>query len=386
MHDHHFLPYGKQTITNDDIAAVAAALKSDIITRGKQVEKFEEAFASYCGAKFAVAFSSGSSAMEAATRAADIGRFDRVITTPNTFVATIAPAIKQGATPVFLDIDRNTGNLNLEQLKHTLEVPFSRGQQVVIPVHFSGISVDMERLCRCLQNPSSVVIEDAAHALGSSYPTGEKVGSCAYSGMTVFSFHPVKTLTTGEGGMVTTNNPEYYEKLKRFRNSGIVKIEESSNPWLYDVEELSSNYNFTDFQAALGYSQLQRIHETIRKRQELAGYYRDQLSGIPHLQLFIDEVDSYTCFHLMVVQIDFDALGISRGDVMKQLFEKGIGTQVHYIPIYRHTFFKKQREDLSSYFPNMEAYYAQALSIPLFPEMEFSDVERVVSAIRQLLK
>lgn len=348
------------------------------------MQAFEEAVAQYCGVKYAVAFSSGSSAMDAAMHAAKVSRYDRVISTPNTFVATIAPSIKRGATPVFLDIDRRTGNFNLEQLKYTLEVPFSRGQQVVIPVHFSGIAVDMEQLSCCLQNPLSVVVEDAAHALGSSYATGQRVGSCAFSGMTVFSFHPVKALTTGEGGMVTTNNLDYCERLKRFRNNGIVKVQDSSSPWLYDVAELTGNHNFTEFQAALGMSQLKRLDQYIEKRRKLVGHYRVQLRDIPYLKLFTDEMDLHTCFHLMVVQIDFDALGISRGDVMNRLSEKGIGTQVHYIPVYRHSFFKKRREDISGYFPNMEAYFAQALSIPLFPEMEFSDVERVVSAIRQI--
>lgn len=382
MNDQNFLPYGRQSITDDDLAAVTEALKADWITRGPKVQEFEEAVAAYCGAKYAVAFNNGSSALEAATHAARIGKYDRVITTPNTFVATIGPSIKRGATPVFVDIDLETGSLNLEQLRFSLEVPFSRGQQVVIPVHFGGMTVDMETLCRAFVHPDSIVIEDAAHALGSSYSDGQKVGCCAYSAMTIFSFHPVKTITTGEGGMVTTNDPQLYDRLVKFRNNGIVKPEESLEPWYYEVTELTGNENFTDFQAALGLSQLKRLDQIADQRRALVARYRERFADVPHVRLFTSAQDDRTCFHLMVVQIDFEAIGISRYELMEELKEKGIGTQVHYIPVYRHPFFKKEKGDISEYFPNMEKYYAQALSLPLFPTMASADVDRVVEGVK----
>lgn len=385
MNDKNFLPYGRQSISDQDVRAVSDVLRSDWITRGPKVQEFEEAIAEYCGARYAVAFSTGSSALLAAAHVAGVGPYDRVITTPNTFVASIGPSIMKGATPVFVDIDRDTGNLSLEQLKYTLEVPFSRGQQVVIPVHFSGIAVDMEALSETFIHPDSLVIEDAAHALGSSYPDGSKVGCCAHSAMTVFSFHPVKAITTGEGGMVTTNDADYFQKLRQFRNNGIIKKEDHSLPWYYEVEELSGNYHLTEFQAALGLCQLARLDSIAEKRCSLVKRYRERLSGLPHLKLFNDQHDGRSCFHLMVVQIDFEKLGKPREELMEMLRKKGIGSQVHYIPVYRHPFFKKEKGDISAYFPEMEKYYAQALSLPLFYEMEEADVDRVATELESIL-
>ena len=385
MNDQNFIPYGRQSISDEDIHAVSEALRADWITRGPKVQEFEEAVAEYCGAKYAVAFNTGTSALDGAAYAAEICQYDRVITSPNTFVATIGPSIKRGATPIFVDIDLETGNLNLEQLKYTLEIPFSRGKQVVIPAHFSGIAVDMKKLSRTFIHPHSIVIEDAAHALGSSYPDGNKVGCCSYSTMTVFSFHPVKSITTGEGGMVTTNDHDLYERLRKFRNNGIVKADDPVDPWYYEVTELTGNENFTDFQAALGLSQLSRLDEIADKRRALVARYREGLNDVPHLKLFSSEKDLETCFHLMVAQVDFDAVGVSRSELMEQLKGKGIGTQVHYIPVYHQPFFKKEKGDISAYFPNMEKYYAQALSLPLFPAMSEADVDRVVEALKEAI-
>ncbi len=382
MNTDTFLPYGKQSITQEDVDVVTAALHSDWITRGPKVEEFEQAVAAYCGAEYAVAFTSGTAALMGACHAAGVGPNDRVITTPNTFVATVGAAARLGATPVFVDIDRSTGNINLDHLKHTVEVPSTRGQQVIIPVHFAGIAVDMARLDHSLVNPDSIVIEDAAHAIGSSYPDGKKVGCCAYSAMTTFSFHPVKTITSGEGGMVTTNDPELYHRLKRFRNNGIERLPDHPNPWHYDVTEITGNYNFTDMQAALGLSQLSRLDAFASKRRELILAYREAFRDVPHVKLFSADHDSATCYHLMVVQIDFEALEIPRSELMKALKEKGIGTQVHYIPVYRHSFFTKKSGDISQYFPEMETYFSQVLSLPLFPGMTAEDVNRVVDAIK----
>lgn len=392
MNTNPFLPYARQSIDSADIAAASQALEGPIITRGPKVEAFEDAIAKYCGAKYGVAFNTGTTALIAACHAAEVGPYDRMITTPNTFVASVTAGMRRGCTPIFVDIDRKTGNLNVEQAGINLEQKFSRGRHIILPVHFAGIAVDMCKLDSMIQNPDTVVIEDAAHALGSTYPDGQKVGCCAWSHMTIFSFHPAKTITTAEGGMVMTNDEELAHRLKRFRNNGIERepgrLEVETPPFdgYYEVKEMTGNYNFTEFQAALGLSQLNRIDQFIAKRQELMALYRQLLQNVPHVQLFTSEYDSRTAFHLCVVQIDFAAYNTTRGHVVSQLKERNIGTQVHYIPVYHHPFFNKPLGDISSYFPEMETYYAQALTLPLYYDLTKEDVERVVSNLQEVLQ
>jgi UDP-4-amino-4,6-dideoxy-N-acetyl-beta-L-altrosamine transaminase len=385
----NFLPYGKHSINADDIKEVANVLESDFITRGPKVEEFEQTIASYCGAKHAVAFQNGTAALMGACHAAEMGAYDRLITTPNTFVATVGAGVICRSTPVFVDIDLDTGNMNLDQVEYTLGMESTRGKDVVIPVHFSGISVDMRRLNRMLKNPNSLIIEDAAHALGSKHPDGTIVGSCAYSQMTVFSFHPVKNITSGEGGMVTTNDDALFHRLKRFRNNGIERepqyLNRPSAPWYYEVQEITGNYNFTDIHAALGLSQFKRLDKIVEKRRSLVVAYRDLLRNFSGIRMLTDKYDGNTAFHLLVLQIDFDAFGTSRTEVMLKLKDEGIGSQLHYIPLYRHPIFKQKMGDISEYFPNMEKYYSQALSLPLFYDMELADVERVVNTLKQVL-
>lgn len=388
-----FLPYAKQSISPEDRDDVLKALSSNVITRGPCVEAFENELAKACDALYAVAFHTGTAALSAAYRAGGLTAFDRVITTPNSFVATIGPALKEKATHVFVDIDLETGNLDLEQVKHNLEITSSRGKTFVVPVHFSGIAVDMRKLDQLISDPNIVVIEDAAHALGSYYPSGEKVGSCTYSQMTIFSFHPAKTITTGEGGAVTTNDPMLYHMLKRYRNNG---IEREENLWTevdgnggyegyYEVQEISNNFNVTEMQGALGLSQLKRLDAFVTKRRELLKAYRKELQGIPHLRLFTDQYDDQTAFHLCVAQIDFEKVKTSRKQLMKELKLKGIGTQVHYIPLYRHPVFVRQSGDLREYFPKMEKYYDEALTLPLYYDLTVDEVKRVAKALKALL-
>jgi UDP-4-amino-4,6-dideoxy-N-acetyl-beta-L-altrosamine transaminase len=385
-----FIPYARQNITDQDASSIADALRQPSITRGPLVEAFEAAIANYCGAAYAVAFNNGTAALQAAAYAANVNQNDRLLTTPNTFIATAAAGMHRRATPVFIDIDRNTGNLDLSQLEHNLNSPSSRGRSIIIPVHFAGIPVDMQTLDNMVRQPTTVVIEDAAHALGSTYSDGQRVGCCAWSHMTMFSFHPAKTITTGEGGMITTNDAELYHRLRQFRNNGIERqpeyLEEEAAPWYYEVQELSCNYNFTDFQAALGLSQLHRLESFIEKRRQLVRLYRDLLKDIPHVRLLTEELDGHTAFHLFVVQIDFEAYGMARATLMKELLAKGIGTQVHYIPLYRHPVLKRQAGDLSAYFPQMEAYYAQALSLPLFYDLSEEQVMFIVKTLRFILE
>lgn len=388
-----FIPYARQSISASDIDAVVYALQSPMITRGANVEAFEQAIAQYCGAQFAVALNSGSTALIAACHAAQTTVNDCVISTPNTFVASVNAATRYGAKPVLIDIDRSTGNLDLNRLEEVLKSDKrSRGKNVIIPVHFAGLPVDMQRLESLIRSPDTVVIEDAAHALGSKYADGQMVGCCAWSDMTIFSFHPVKTITTGEGGMVLTNNPDLYHRLKRFRNNGIernpdlfeAEVEERFEGY-YEVKEATNNYNFTEFQAALGLSQLERIDQFIQKRRQLIAKYRELLKGVSNLQMLTDTMDDRTAFHLCVVQIDFAAYNTTRSQLVQDLGECGVGTQVHYIPVYRHPFFKERYGDIRECFVETEKYYSQALSLPLYYELEMSDVEFVVETLKKSL-
>lgn len=394
MNPDPFLPYARQSINPADIAAACEALAADIITRGPHVEAFEEAIAAYCGAKYGIAFNSGTTALAAACHAADVSAHDRLISTPNTFIASVLAGATRGATPVFIDIDRSTGNMDLALTGYNIEQKLSRGRHIILPVHFAGIAVDIERLNRMIVNENDIIIEDAAHALGSLYPDGvTKVGSCAWSDMTVFSFHPAKTITTCEGGMVMTNDPELAFRLKRFRNNGIVRDParlQVQNPPPYDgyyeVMEMTGNYNFTEFQAALGLSQLQRIDQFISKRRQLTSTYRRLLRDLPHIRLLTDAYDDHTAFHLCVVQIDFAAYQTTRKHVVEKLKERNIGTQVHYIPVYHHPCVVKPQDDISPFFPEMEAYYSQALTLPLYYDLKEEDVQRVVETLQEVLR
>lgn len=386
-----FIPYGHQSISDEDVAAVAASLTKDSITRGPLVEAFEKAVASYVGAEYAVAFTSGSTALTAAYHTADVKKGDRVLSSPNSFIASTAPASLRGAEIVFVDIDRNSGNIDFEKLKPNLEFKSINGQLFIVPVHFSGIAMDMAALYEAAIAPNIVIIEDAAHALGSYYPDGKKVGCSAYSDMTIFSFHPVKNITSGEGGMVTTNNPDLYRKLKFYRNSGIEREGEGlqlarPQPWYYEIQEFSSNYHMTEMQAALGLSQLSRLDSFVAKRRAIVARYRQLLSGKRNIRLFDPSFDNLTAYHLMVVQIDFEAIRKSRTQVMQRLKEANIGSQLHYIPIYRHPCYRNKIGEIEEYFPEMEGYYNQALSIPLFYDLEMADVERIAKLLLFICK
>ncbi|MBS0654923.1 MAG: aminotransferase class V-fold PLP-dependent enzyme [Verrucomicrobia bacterium] len=386
MKPEKFLPYAKQSIDQSDIEAVTKALQQELITRNGQVAQFEKEFAAYCGTKWAVMMSSGTAALYGAFQAARVSAFDRFITTPNTFIATAAAGTRLGARPVFVDIDRESGNMSLDSLKEVLSQPISRGRFVIAPVHFAGIAVDMQKMDAQLKSPDVVVIEDAAHAIGSLYPDGSKVGSCLWSQMTIFSFHPAKTMTTGEGGCVTTNDDELYRRLLLFRNSGMEKeapyIEGTAAPWYYEVHEVSGVYHATEMQAALGLSQLKRLDSFVQKRRQLVKWYRERFAGSSNIRLFNEAFDERSAYHLMVVQID----GLSRTGIMDQLREKGIGSQCHYIPLYHQPVIKKMVGNVAQQFPEMEGYYRDALSLPLFFEMEEQDVEYVCTVLKEIVK
>jgi dTDP-4-amino-4,6-dideoxygalactose transaminase len=389
MSDKKQLPYAHQSISQEDLEEVQKALSQPVITRGPLVEAFEKAIAHYCGAEYAVAFNSGTSALMAAYAAGEVGPSDIILSTPNTFVSTIGSGIQRSARPIFVDIDRTTGNLSLEHLALNLNRPRSRGKTVVVPVHFSGIPVDMQMIDQWNADPHTLIIEDAAHAIGSRYKDGSRVGCCKWSHMTVFSFHPAKTLTTGEGGAVTTNSPDLYRRLKLFRDNGIVRdpayLQEKGSPWYYEVVSLSGNYHFTEMQAALGLSQLKRLESFILQRQALLESYKKHLSALENISLVSPKESLFVAPHLCVVQIDFETFGKNRADVMEKLKDKGIGTQVHYIPLYRHPFFQNLVGDIHEHFPETETYYSQALSLPLYFDLKEEDVHYIVESLKEIL-
>lgn len=384
----NFLPYARQSITEAEAAEVAKALSDDIITRGPKVAQFEQAVASYCKVNYGVAFNSATAALQAACFAAEVSNHDRLITSPNGFISSLAAGLHYNATPVFIDID-STGNFKLDQLEPALDLPMSRGRPIILPVHFAGVPVDMEKLDGLIKRPDAVVIEDAAHALGSSYSNGQKVGCCAWSQMTIFSFHPAKNMTTGEGGMVMTNDANLYQRLRLFRNNCIERdpqyMHKSEGPWYYEVKDLSGNFNLTDFQAALGLAQLKRLDAMVAKRQLVMDWYRQRLRDLPHVRLLNPRSDSKIAFHLCVVRIDFAARKKNRSQVMELLKADGVGTQVHYIPLYQHPCIAKLCGDLAPYFPEMERYYTETLSLPLYVDLTEQDVDRVCNSLKRAL-
>lgn len=384
-----FFPYARQSIDESDIQAVSDALRQDLITRGKKVREFEESLARELQAKWAVVFTSASTALFAAFQTANVSSFDRFITTPNSFIATVAAGMHLGARPHFVDIDRKTGNMSLEKLKEQISAPLSRGRYVIAPVHFSGIAVDMRALEKLVKSPDNVIIEDAAHAIGSKYPDGTLVGSCSNSHMTIFSFHAIKTITTAEGGAVTTNDDELYRRLLLVRNSGMQRdpkyLEGKAAPWYYEVQEISSNYHMNEMQAALGLSQLKRLAEFRQIRREIVSWYRQRLKNIPEIMLFEEKGDEISTHHLFVCQIDFEKLKTSRTHVMQALLEKNIGTQYHYIPLYRHAAVQRLVGDISDDFPEMEGYYKQALSLPFYVGLTEPDVDYICSSLKKVL-
>lgn len=381
-------PYAKQSIDENDAEAVRQALFSPYITRGKNVEEFERSVADYCGARYAVAFNSGTTALAASGFAIDVNRHDRLITTPNTFVGTLAVGWHEGAEPIFVDIERETANMDLALLEKMEPFQSTRGRSIYLPVHFGGIPIDLGRLNRMISDPEALIIEDAAHALGSYYPDGTKVGSCHDSAMTCFSFHPAKQITSGEGGMVLTNDEILFNRLKLYRNNGIDRSSPKSEtyPWYYEVKAITGNFHMNELQASLGLSQFKRIDSIAAHRRELMKRYFEKLRNEKGIRLVKVQDLEKISFHLALLQIDFEFFKKTREEVMNKLKEKGIGTQVHYIPIYKHPFFAERKTDLSSYFPETETYYKQCLSFPLYTDLKLKEVDLVVEALLEILK
>jgi perosamine synthetase len=358
------IPYGHQSIDSDDVAAVAAVLEGDWLTQGPHIEAFEDGLAASVGARYAVAFATGTAALHAAAAAAEIGPGDLVVTSPLSFVASANCARYVGARAGFVDIDPTTLNLDVAAVpKHA---------DALVAVHYAGLPVDLSRLTA----RPRVVIEDAAHALGACTPDGP-VGSCARSDMCTFSFHPVKALTTGEGGAVSTNNAQLAERLRVFRNHGIVRAPEKGG-WFYEVHELGFNYRLTDIQAALGTSQLRKLGRFVERRNALAARYRELLAELP-VELPPEPQRGFThAYHLFPVQVP------NRRHVYDTLRADGIGVQVHYVPIYRHPLYA-DGDVCPASFPHTESAYERLLSLPLYPDLNDLEQDRVVQTLRAAL-
>lgn len=370
-----FLPYGTQAIDAADVRAVVRVLGSGRLTQGPEIERFEEAFAKAVGAPYAVAVSSGTAGLHLACLAAGIKRGDEMITSPLSFVATSNAVLYAGGTPRFADIHERTLGMD-PVLARKMIGPRTRG---FLPVHFAGQPAPV-RFGR------GIVIEDACHALGAEVNDGrgwKKIGACHDSDMAVFSFHPVKHIATGEGGMVTTRRKDLYERLKLLRSHGIEKKPDVA-PWYYEMTRLGYNYRITDIQCALGTSQLKKLSRFVRRRREIAAFYARAFRGVDVIKTPDTIPGTRPSFHLYVLKIDFKRIGFSRAELMKRLFRRGIGTQVHYIPIPSQPYYRKNFKFRGADFPRTEKYYDEALSIPMYPAMKDADCRRVAHTVLAL--
>ncbi|WP_316346930.1 UDP-4-amino-4,6-dideoxy-N-acetyl-beta-L-altrosamine transaminase [Desulfuromonas acetoxidans] len=384
-----YIPYGKQHIIQDDIDAVVEVLKSDFITQGPCVPRFEDAMANYCHAKFAVAVNSATSALHLACRALGLGEGDWLWTTPITFVASANCALYCGAKVDFVDIDPRTYNMSIKSLEEKLERAEKAGTlpNVLVAVHLCGQSCEMEKIHSLGQKYGFRIIEDASHAVGGRYQ-GEPVGNCRYSDITVFSFHPVKIITTAEGGMALTNQSDLAEKMELLRSHGITRApdlmtHEADGPWYYQQIELGYNYRMTELQAALGFSQMMRLDEYVSRRHFLANKYGELLDCFP-LNLPWQHPDSYSAFHLFVIRLQLDRIGLSHRQVFEKLRESGIGVNLHYIPIHTQPYYQSMGFEIGDY-PQAETYYSEALSLPMFPMLTEEQLEQISSILEDVL-
>jgi len=394
-----FLPYGRQSIDDADIAAVVRTLKSDFLTSGPEVEKFEQEFAAFVGAKHAIAMSNATTALHVAMQVAGVKKGDRVLTSPITFVASSNCAAYVGATPDFVDVNPITHNLDANALR----VAWTDDVKAVVAVAYAGQSADMPRIAEFVRSRGAVVIEDACHGTGGGFMRDGKtwkLGGHPWADMTVFSFHPVKTLTTGEGGMLVTNDDEFARRARLLRSHGIERDRSrfegfgseanglsERGPWVYEMHELGNNYRITDIQCALGRSQLARLDSLMARRREIVAFYNRELAGLSWLATpgVLDEADrALNSWHLYTVEIDFSVIGRSRTEVMQALKAQGIGSQVLYIPVHLQPWYRKTYGYAPGKCPVAEAFYARCLSLPLYPALGDADIQRVVKAVRSL--
>ena len=384
------IPYGRQSVSPEDIAAVVEVLQSDWLTTGPAVEAFEAAVTEYCGVRHAVAVNSATSALHIACMALGLQKGDVLWTTPNTFVASANCALYCGADVDFVDIDPQTYNMSATALRQKLEAAKKQGRlpKVLVPVHFSGQPCEMREIAALAKEYGFAVIEDASHAIGATYEAS-RIGDCRYSDMTVFSFHPVKIVTTAEGGMVTTQDQQLAERLRLYRSHGITRdsskmTEASHGDWYYQQIDLGYNYRITDLQCALGTSQMKRIDSFLARRREIAATYDRELRGLPLiLPKQLDCVQS--AWHLYVIQIDENKAGKNRKEMFDFLRSKGIGVNVHYIPVHTQPYYQQKFGFQTGDFPVAEEYYSQAISLPMYAELSCEQQQQVISAVKEAL-
>jgi perosamine synthetase len=376
------LPYGRQWIDEEDIKAVIQTLHSPYLTQGPKIKEFEESVSRYVGAKYAVAFSNGTAALHGACFAAGIIEGDEVITTPMTFAASANCVRYCGGTVVFADIDPDTYNIDVRKLKSLITAK----TKAIIPVDFTGQPVDLDEVMELAREHKLVVIEDAAHALGAVYK-GRNVGSIA--DMTMFSFHPVKHVTTGEGGVIVTDSEQYYERLLLFRSHGITRNKEmmennSEGDWYYEMHELGYNYRMTDIQAALGLSQLTRLHDFINRRQQIVSQYTEAFRHIRAIVTPYQKQDRESSWHLYIIKLDLNQLTAGRREVFDALRKENIGVNVHYVPVHYHPYYKNLGYS-KGIAPIAENLYERIISLPLFPAMTDADVRDVIEAVQKVI-
>jgi len=376
-----FLPYGRQSVEESDIQAVVDVLRSDWLTTGPKVAEFEEAFAARVGSAYAVSFSSGTAALHATSFAAGLKEGNEAITTPLTFAATANCVLYQGATPVFADVCPDTLNLDPEQVAKKI-TPKTRA---ILPVDYAGHPADLNAIVELARQHGAVVIEDACHALGAEY-NRRKVGSIA--DMTVFSFHPVKHITTGEGGMVTTDNPQFAEVLRRFRNHGIssdARQRQSAGQWHYEMVLLGFNYRLPDFACALGIEQLKRLDANLQRRREIAARYSKALAEIRGVISPVVRPEANPAWHLYPIRLDLEKLTTDRAQIFRALRAENIGVNVHYIPVHLHPYYRDRFGYSGGEFPVAEDAYSRLISLPMFHAMSDQDVSDVIGAVAKVL-
>jgi UDP-4-amino-4,6-dideoxy-N-acetyl-beta-L-altrosamine transaminase len=397
------IPYGKHYIDEDDIQSVVDVLRHGALTQGPKVAEFENKIANYVGAKYAVAVANGTAALHLACMALELSEGDEVITSPNTFVATSNSVLYVDAKPVFVDIDKRTLNIDIDQIEQT--ILDSKNIKAIFPVHFGGLPCDMKRIKQLAEKYNLAIVEDAAHALGATYDDGSRVGNCQYSDMTILSFHPVKGIAAGEGGMITTNDKSLYRKLTLLRSHGITKgnfefpgISKPDNSlinkdealedgelkrWYYEMQYLGYNYRITDIQCALAISQMDKIDMFLDARKSMAKFYDQALAEALNITPLQGHGRDNSSHHIYVVNVDFDKIGMSRHQFMKELSERGVGSQVHYIPVVNQPYYQTLKYQAEQY-PISQLHYCNTLSIPLYYGLSRDQQAYIVENLLQL--